>query len=246
MWILFPLMFLTGFVDSIAGGGGLISLSSLLAVGVPAHLALGTNKFSAFLGTGLAAFYFARKGYVKWRSALLAFLGALAGSAAGARLALLLNERILTWMLVVIIPLTALFILTHKEFGAVERESTPWRTAAYSVLVGLGCGAYDGFFGPGTGIFLILAFTFILGFNLLTACGNAKVVNFASNIAAAATFMSSGNVDYALGIPCALCVIFGNIVGARTAVKNGAKIVRPMMLFVITLLLAKIVWDMLH
>lgn len=246
MWILFPLMFLTGFVDSIAGGGGLISLSSLLAVGVPAHLALGTNKFSAFLGTGLAAFYFARKGYVKWDSAFLSFLGALAGSAAGARLALLLNERILTWMLVVIIPLAAIFIMTNREFGAAEKELSRRKTIVYSLLVGLGCGAYDGFFGPGTGIFLILAFTFILGFNLLTACGNAKMVNFGSNIAAAATFMSSGNVDYSLGIPCALCVILGNLLGARAAVRNGAKIVRPMMLFVITLLLAKIVWDMLR
>ncbi len=244
MWLIFVLLFLTGFIDSIAGGGGLISLPSFLALGVPAHVALGTNKFSAFLGTGLSATYFARKGHVHWGSAIYALAGALAGSAVGARLALYLDERFLTYLLIVAIPAAALFILLRKDFGARERHLPPGRLAACSLAVGFGIGMYDGFFGPGTGTFLILAFTVVLGFGLLTACGNTKVVNFASNIAAVATFMASGDIDYGLGIPCALSAILGNFVGTRLAIKNGARIVRPVMLCVIALLLAKIVWDL--
>lgn len=244
MWILYFMLFLTGFVDSIAGGGGLISLSSFLAAGVPAHLALGTNKFSNFLGTGLSAAYFARRGYVRWAPALYAFVGALVGSATGARLALYLDERLLAYMLVVAIPTVALFLLFRKDFGVAGKELPPLRLNLYSLAAGFVIGGYDGFFGPGTGTFLIMAFTAVLGLGLLTACGNAKVVNFASNIAAVATFMASGDVNYRLGIPCAVCAILGNFVGTRLAINNGAKIVRPMMLFVITLLLCKIIWDL--
>lgn len=244
MWIIYPLIFLTGFVDSIAGGGGLISLPSFIAIGVPAHIALGTNKFSAFLGTGLSAAYFARKGCVKWGPALYSFVGALLGSAAGARLALLVDERMLTYFLIAVIPLVGAFLLFKKDFGVHERTLPRLRLNVYSLLAGFAIGGYDGFFGPGTGTFLILVFTVFLGFDMLTACGNTKVVNFASNIAAVFMFMRSGHVDYRLGVPCALCAILGNYLGARLTIKNGPKIVRPMMIFVIILLLAKIVWDL--
>jgi uncharacterized membrane protein YfcA len=114
------------------------------------------------------------------------------------------------------------------------------------LAVGVGIGGYDGFFGPGTGTFLIIAFTVFLGFDMLTACGNTKMVNFASNVAAAAAFIHSGHVDFSLAIPCALCALAGNFVGTRLAIRNGAKIVRPMMLFVIALLLAKIAFDLVR
>lgn len=244
MWIIYPLMFFTGFVDSIAGGGGLISLPSLLAVGVPAHLALGTNKFSAFLGTGLSAAYFARKGHVQWAAAAYSFVGALVGSATGARLALLVDERMLSWFMIIVIPLAALLIIFKKDMGSEERTLSPLRTAVLGLFAGFVIGCYDGFIGPGTGTMLILAFTAIMGMGLLTACGNAKIVNFASNFAAVLTFMHSGDVDYSLGIPCAACAILGNFVGARLAIRNGSKIVRPMMLFVVALLLIKVAWDL--
>lgn len=243
MWAIYPLLFLAGFVDSIAGGGGLISLSSYLAVGVPPHLALGTNKFSAFLGTGLSAAYFAKRGHVEWRSAACAFAGALIGAAAGAKIALFVNEETLAAVLLVLISAVAVFLIFKRDLGSVENPPAGWRYAVYAFLVGLGIGAYDGFFGPGTGIFLIMAFTVVMGNVLLTACGNTKVVNFASNIAAVGTFMASGAIDYRLGIPCALCSILGNFVGTRLAIKNGVRIVRPMMLVMVTLLLVKLVVD---
>lgn len=246
MWALYPLLFLAGFVDSIAGGGGLISLSAYLALGVPPHLALGTNKFSAFLGTGLSAAYFARKGHVKWDAALYSFLGAIVGSVIGAKLVLMVDEKTLAWVLLTIIPAVAVFLVAKRDLGSVEKHLERNRYILLAILCGLVIGAYDGFFGPGTGTFLIMAFTLVMGFNLLTACGNTKVVNFASNIAAVGAFMVAGSIDYRLGIPCAACSILGNLIGTRLAIKNGVAIIRPMMIVVIVLLLTKIGWDLVH
>lgn len=240
-WILFPLLFLAGLVDAVAGGGGLISLSAFLAVGTPTHLALGTNKFSAFLGTGLSAALFARRGYVKWELAACSVVGALAGSAAGTRLALMVDETVLAWVLITVIPAAAAFIFLKKDLGAAEKTMPPWRAGTYAALIGLAVGAYDGFVGPGTGTFLIVAFTTVLGLDLLSSCGNAKIVNFASNVAAMATFMISGRIDYVLGVPCAACAILGNYVGARLAMRKGIRIVRPVMLAVVGMLLVKTV-----
>lgn len=245
MWFIYPLVFLAGFVDSIAGGGGLISLTSYVAVGLPAHIALGTNKLSSVVGTGIAMVRFAKNGHVRWAAAGCSFAGALAGSAIGARLALGMDERVLTWLLVGIVPAVALFLLFKKDFGVLEKELPAGKTALYSVLTGFVIGGYDGFFGPGTGTFLIMAFTTVLGFQLLTACGNAKVVNFASNLAAVGTFIANGTVNYRIGIPCAVCSIVGSFIGSGLAMKKGVKIVRPMMLVVIALLLIKIAWDLL-
>ncbi|GHU83479.1 UPF0721 transmembrane protein [Clostridia bacterium] len=243
-WILFPLIFLSGFMDSIAGGGGIISLTSYLAVGLPPHLALGTNKTSAFLGTGISMARFARKGHIRWDSAIVAFLGALAGSAAGARLALLVPERALVYIMLPVLPVIAALVLRRKGFTPRTVALPRKGMLAYSLVIGVLLGGYDGFFGPGTGTFLILAFTAMLGFDVLTACGNAKAVNFASNIAAAVTFILNGQVNYALGVPAALCAIAGHYVGSGLAMKKGIRIVRPMIVVVIALLMAKIIWDL--
>ncbi len=244
MWVLYPLIFLSGFVDAIAGGGGIISLSSYLAVGLPAHLALGTNKFSAVIGTGISTARFAKRGHIRWDAAAISFVGALGGSAIGANLALIVPERTLVYIMLVVLPIIAVLVLRGKGFRPREVELPRSRVLALALVIGVGLGAYDGFFGPGTGTFLIMAFTAILGFDVLTACGNAKAVNFASNLAAAATFVIRGEVAYALGIPCALCAILGQYIGSGLALKKGVKIVRPMILVVIALLMAKIIWDL--
>ena len=245
MWMIFPLVFLAGFVDSIAGGGGLISLPAYMAVGLPAHMALGTNKFSSVVGTGISTVRFVRNGFIQWDAAIYSFIGALLGSTAGSRIAVYVDERILTYFILAAVPFIALFLILKKDFGASDKSLPPARMAVYAALVGLVVGAYDGFFGPGTGTFLILAFTAQLGLEMLTACGNAKAVNLASNIAAALTFILSGNVNFRIGIPCALCGVLGNYIGSGLAIKNGTKLVRPMMLAVIALLLIKILWDLL-
>ena len=245
MWILYPLLFLSGFVDAIAGGGSIISLTAYLAAGLPSHLALGTNKFSAVLGTSISMARFARNGLIKWSVAGVAFAGALLGSALGANLALYIPERILVYIMLIVLPIIAVMVLRGDGFKQREVKLPRGRLFSYAFLVGFAIGGYDGFFGPGAGTFMIIAFTGILGFDILTACGSAKFVCVASNIAAVITFLANGQVDYLYGIPCAVCSVLGQYIGTGLAMKKGIKIVRPMVLVVIVLLMAKIVWDLI-
>lgn len=244
MWIVFPLVFFAGFVDSIAGGGGLISLTAYRAVGLPAHMAAGTNKFSSSVGTAISAGRFVKSGHIHWPTAIASAIAALFGSAGGAQLALYLDERILAYIMTGITPLVAVFLIFNKDFTEKEKEVPHTIMMVGAGLIGLVMGAYDGFFGPGTGTFLIIAFTAVLGMPLLTAAGNTKIVNLSSNIAALVTYIINGNVIYKIAIPAAACSILGNYLGAGFAMKKGAKAVRPMMIFVIILLLAKVIWDL--
>ncbi len=244
LFIICPLVFLAGFVDAVAGGGGLISLPAYLVAGLPIHLAYGTNKFAMLLGTSMSTAKYLHSGHVRLRPALVAAAGALAGSWAGAQLALMLDERYLRYCLMVILPLAAVFLLFNRNFGSTpRRQPAPARLYPLCLLCGVVIGAYDGFFGPGTGTFLILAFTF-LGFDLITASGNAKVVNLASNLAAVVAFGSGGSVLLWVGIPAALCAIAGGYLGARMAINRGAAFIRPVVGAVVTLLLARILWDL--
>ncbi|MEG2038783.1 MAG: TSUP family transporter [Oscillospiraceae bacterium] len=240
MWIIYPIIFIAGFVDAIAGGGGLISLSGYYAIGLPPHIALATNKFSSTAGTVVSAGRYISSGHIKWKSAAVAAIGAIIGSALGARLALMLDERYLKGLMIILVPLVALFVLFKKDFGITTKKLSSKKVIAYSILTGLALGAYDGFFGPGTGTFLTIIFTAVIGFDVVTACGNTKVVNLASNLAAVITFMIYGDINYKIGIPAAICGILGNYLGAGIAIKKGVKIVRPMMLIVVALLLIKV------
>jgi len=241
------LTFIAGFVDSIAGGGGLISLPSYLLVGLSPHTALGTNKFSSTIGTFTATVRFIKNRQIHLRTAVTAALAALAGSFCGARLALAFDEKFLKWMLVVLLPFIALFILTRKNFGEENRVSSisARKQVALAATIGFVIGAYDGFFGPGTGSFLILGFTGILGLDLATAAGNTKIVNLASNVAAIITFLFGRAVVFALGVPAAVGGILGNWLGSGLAIKNGARVIKPMFVAVLTLLFGKVLWDLL-
>ena len=245
--IICPLTFLAGFIDSIAGGGGLISLPSYLFIGLPAHAALGTNKFSSSVGTLVAALRYAKNKRIHYRSALTAAASALPGSFAGAQLALALDEKFLKIFLVAALPAIAIFVLTRPKFGGEDRSSrlSAGRIAVLSLASGFLIGMYDGFFGPGTGTFLVLVFTGILGFDITTASGNTKVVNLASNIAALAAFVSGGTVVFAVGIPAALSGVIGNWLGSGLAVKNGERVIRPVFFIALLLLFGKIVWELI-
>ena len=243
-WVIYPLIFLSGFVDSIAGGGGLISLSSYAAIGLPVHIALGTNKFSSIFGTAVSTIRFAAKGHIHWLAGAFSVAGALSGSALGARLALSVDERAMKILLLVAVPVVAVFLFLKKDFGEQEKTLSKRKAAAVAFAVSVAIGAYDGFFGPGAGTFMIMAFSQVLGLSLLKACGNAKLVNFSSNLAAVVTFIINGNVRYDLAVPCALCGIVGSYVGAGLAMKKGLRIVRPLMLVMIAGLMIKIILDM--
>lgn len=245
LFIVCPLLFLAGFADSIAGGGGVISVPAGLLAGIPIHIVYGTNKFAMSLCTLTTVVQYGRSGNINWRTALFAALGSLAGANLGARLALYLDERFLNYCLMVLLPVVALFLALNKGFG---REPKPRdfgraKEAILAILVGLTVGAYDGFFGPGAGTFYIILFCSVLGTDLLHANGTAKVVNLASNIGALVAFLLSGKVWFALGIPMALCAMTGGFLGSRLAIKNGARFIRPVMAVMIVLLLVKTVTD---
>lgn len=242
--VLFFCVFLAAFVDSIAGGGGLISLPAYYAVGIPPHVALGTNKFSATIGTLFASVRFIKNKSVEWKAALVAGVCALAGSAWGANMALLVSERYLQLVLLVLVPILAVFVMAKKDMGEHKEEMTGKKLLLVSVLCGLLVGAYDGFFGPAAGTFYTLAFASIVGMTMTKACGTTKIVNLCSGMAALVTFIINGKIDYSLAIPCTILAIAGNWLGSGLAIKNGAKLVRPVMVAAMVLLLLKIGSDL--
>ncbi len=244
--IVCPLVFLAGLVDAVAGGGGLIALPAYLVAGLPPHFASATNKCSSVFGTTVSTLRFLKEGRVHPTAAMVSAVTALAGSALGTRLNLLLSEKALHYVLIILLPVIAVFLLLHRDFGLESKVEglPPKKVAVLSGVIGLVLGAYDGFFGPGAGTFIILAFTALCGFDLVTASGNAKVVNLCSNIAAFVTFAFAGKILWALGLPAACCSIAGHYVGSSLALKDGAKIIRPMFFVVLTLLLVRVGWDL--
>ena len=241
-----PLVFLAGFVDAVAGGGGLISLPAYYMAGLPPHLALGTNKLSSSAGTVFSTAAYLREGYVYKPLIPVSVAGALLGSWIGARCALLMDEQILRWVMLFVIPALALITILKKDLLTPGERNMPHvREQLITAVITLTIGWYDGFFGPGTGTFLMLAFVCILRLDAVTACGNTKLVNLCSNLAAVAAFITGGSIIYALALPCAVFSVLGHAIGAKITIKNGAKIIRPVMLAVVAVLMVTIIKDIL-
>ena len=240
--IVCPLVFLAGFVDSIAGGGGLISFPAYLLAGVPVHVILGTSKLSAFPGAIVAAARFAKSGLVQWKLALPCGLIAALGAFAGARIALGVDEAVIRSLMVVVLPVVAFYVLRSKpDPGEEERAELPFEKLLIpSLAASFVIGAYDGFYGPGTGTFLILVFAGPLKMHMKHSAGISKVVNLAADIGALLTFTASGKVNVALGVAAALFCMAGSYFGSGLVVNNGQKIVRPVILTVLVLLFVKI------
>ncbi len=247
--VVLPLIFLGGFVDSVAGGGGLITLPAYLMAGIPPHFAMGTNKVVNGFGTALASFKYFRGGKIRLRPALIAGIGALAGAAVGTKIALLIPEDILKVLMLVALPCAAVLLMLKKDFGkesdAPAREYAPREEAVRAALIGLGLGCYDGLIGPGTGTFMIMAFTMALSMDLLTSSGCAKVANLASNIASAVLFIFNGKVLWLLAVPAAVCNMLGAYCGARYAMRGGSTKVRGMIFVVLGLLFVKMLYELL-
>lgn len=243
--IVCPLVFLAQLVDSIAGGGGLISLTAYLLGGLPAHVAIGTNKLSAAIGTAIATGRFAKSGYIKLKLAAPAVAGALAGSAIGAQLALLTPDGIFQWIMVVALPLTAFFVLRKRSLQVEPDVQIPMTKQLVIIAVAsFGIGMYDGFYGPGTGTFMLIAFTAAAKLPLREAAGEVKAANLASNVAALVTFAASGVVWWELGLIASVFSIAGGYIGAGMVMKDGDKIVRPIIIVVLCLLLIKVIYDL--
>ena len=238
--IVCPLVLLAGFVDSVAGGGGVISLPAYLLAGLPPKLAMGTNKLANGCGTATSVFKYAKSGKIAWDCALPAAVGCLLGAAGGSSLAVRLPDNVLQIIILAALPLAALIlVLVRHRTDADEKHLPRLQTILYSLMIGLVLGVYDGLIGPGTGTFFTIAFSVVLGFGLLKSSGCARTANLASNIASLIVFLIDGNVLFSVGIPAICCSMLGNYLGARYAIKGGSKKIRLVMFFVLGLLFLK-------
>ena len=244
--ILCPLIFLAAFIDSIAGGGGLITLPAYLFVGIPVHTASGTNKFASSIGTSVAVINYVKGGFVDINAALSGSAGALFGAWIGTNLALSLSPRSLQICLMVIIPLVGIFVFFRRGKENQEPKKPlelKWKLIL-SFLIGLIFGCYDGFFGPGTGMFMTIALTAIIRLELTKSVGTAKVMNFSSNFISMITWFINGKILFPIAIPCMVCSVAGGYIGSRMAMKSGIKIIRPVLALVAFLLFVKILFDL--
>lgn len=240
--VLFATGLVAGFVDTLAGGGGLLTLPVLLNFCPDPKLALGTNKLQGSFGSTSATVHFARAGALTardcFRAVLLAFLGALAGSF----LVQQFDSHLLKQVVPVLLLAVAVFVWLRPQLGEKDIHPRVSRTQ-FDLIFALGIGFYDGFLGPGTGTFLALAFTLGLGFNLAKATAHAKALNCASNLAALLVFLIGRNVWFAAGLVMGCGQSLGARLASHMVLTRGTKFIRPVFLTMVVLITLKVVWD---
>ncbi|MCP4116652.1 MAG: TSUP family transporter [Desulfobacteraceae bacterium] len=239
--LLFGTGFSAGFVDSIAGGGGLIALPVLLSTGISPQMALGTNKLQGSFGTLSATCNYIRKGELKlnetWTGALFTMIGAMTGAWAIQHLDAGFLNRIIPFLLVAVF----LYTLFSRNLGtSTTRPKLPRNL--FFMIFGLGLGFYDGFFGPGTGSFWTAAFIAVMGFTMTRAAGFTRIMNFVSNIVALTMFIIGDNVLYSVGLCMALGQVLGARMGSSLAIQKGAGFIRPIFLTVVFLTIVRLVY----
>jgi len=245
-WWWWPALFGTGlvagFVDAIAGGGGLITVPVLLATGMPPQDALGTNKFQSSCGTSLATWQYARHGLLRWPELWRGVLATLVGAALGAWAVTRVSADFLKPAIPVLLAGIAVYLWVRPDLG---REARPARMPAsrFALLFGLAIGFYDGFFGPGTGSFWMVACVLALGLDLLRATAYTKAMNLASNLAALAVFIAADHVRFSVGLTMAAGQLAGGHLGARAAIRGGSRFIRPLFLAMVIALAAKLLWE---
>lgn len=221
----------------------MISLPTYLLVGLPAHLALGTNKMGSMFGTAMATWRFSRNGFINWKKCIFFIAAALLGSVSGSNLALHVREGVVEKMLLIVLPIVAFYVFRNRDMGDDSKAGTlPERTSfIIALLTSLVVGVWDGFYGPGTGTFLILLLTGAAKMTMKEAAGTTKAINLSSNCAAFVTFLINGKVLILLGLTAALFSIAGNYIGSGMVMHDSRKIVRPVILLVLIVLFVKIV-----
>lgn len=246
MGLLLAAAFCGGTIDAIAGGGGLLTVPALLAVGLPPHDVLGTNKGQSMFGSFAALLRYRHARLVDLGSARFTFPLGFAGALAGTALALLLQPAVLRPIVLVLLILAGIFVIFARPGGGEEKARAARRHVVFWIaLAALLIGVYDGFFGPGTGTFLIVAFVGFGGLSLARASADAKVVNFASNLAAAILFASHGVVHWAIALPMAAAQLVGGSLGAHLVVRRGDRLIRAVVFVVVLALVAKVARDMM-
>lgn len=240
---LFSVALTAGFVDAIAGGGGLITVPALLAAGLPPAQALATNKLQSTGGSLSASIYFISRGLVNLRELKLAIALTFFGSALGTVLVQLVSANVLQQL----IPFLMVVIAAYFMFSPTQRNDKDTRQrislSLFSCSVAMLIGFYDGFFGPGTGSFFAIAFVTLLGYSLTKATAHTKVLNCTSNIASLLLFIIGGKVVWTAGLLMLLGQFLGARLGARVVTRSGHKVIRPMIVLVSLVMTAKLLWD---
>lgn len=244
--ILFVGVFFAGLVDSIAGGGGLITLPLYISLGVPDHLILGTNKTVSTIGTSTAVLRFIKNKAIAWREGLIAISFSLCGSVLGAKSSHLLSSEYMSYLLVFILPII-LFLNKGTDFsveqtkGALELPQIIIRSS----LIGFVIGFYDGFFGPGTGTFLLIALFLGLRLNVKSASATSRLINFSSNMASFIYFFINGKVVWEIAIVAIFASILGNWVGSGLVLSKAKEIIKPIFNGVVLLLFGKCLYTVI-
>jgi uncharacterized protein len=238
---LFVASFAAGFVDSIAGGGGLITVPMLLSAGLTPAEALGTNKLQAVFGSGSATWHFAQGGFLEWRQVRLGMGLACAAAALGAAVVQRIRAEILRRFIPVLLIGIGLYVLLQPRFGQEKRPARlpPW---FFTLVFGLGLGFYDGFFGPGTGSFWALACVALMGLELTRATAYSKAMNFASNAGALVVFLAGGQVWFGVGLLMGVGQWAGARLGSRLVIKRGVRFIRPVFITVVLLLALRLLF----
>lgn len=240
--LLFIAAFLAGFIDSIAGGGGMITIPALLIAGFSPLEMLGTNKLQSLFGAGSATLAYARGGHVALKEQLPMALMSAIGAAAGAVITTFIPGDILRSALPVLLIAIALYFALKPNIGDVDRHRRITSFVFGATVVPL-IGFYDGIFGPGTGSFFMLAFVMLAGFGLLKATAHTKMLNFASNIGAFAVFAISGVINWKAGVVMGIGQFLGAQAGSHLAMKSGARIIRPLLVVTCIALAIKLLAD---
>ncbi|MFD1676892.1 sulfite exporter TauE/SafE family protein [Alicyclobacillus fodiniaquatilis] len=245
-WIILAICgFLSGFIDSTVGGGGLVSLPALLLVGLPPAAALGTNKLAGTLSALTSTLSYLRSGKVTYRLIAPAFPLGVIGAVVGAIVVHHLPSTFLRPLVLGLLVVVAGYTLWNKKLGLnTERPDLTSRTFIWTCLAALVVGFYDGFFGPGTGSFLMMIFV-LLGFNFVNASGNARTLNFASNLGALTAFLFLRAVHYEDGLVLGACMVIGALVGSQFAIRKGARYVRPIFILVTCVVIVQQIYTLL-
>lgn len=220
--------FIAAFVDSIAGGGGLISIPAFLIIGAPVYYTLGTNKFSASCGSLISSFGFFKSGKLNLKMLKILAPFTLAGAVLGVNTALRINEKFLNTLVLILILFVGIYTVFSKTMGQQDNfKGLGKKNLFLGILLAFSLGFYDGFFGPGTGSFLIFGLISIFGFDFVCASGNAKVLNLVSNVTSLVLFAINGRIYYIIGIPMAIFMILGARLGTKLALNKGTKLIKP-------------------
>ena len=222
-----PLVFLGGFVDAVGGGGALIAVPAYLLAGIPPHMAIGTNKLSSCMGKAASIFKLARSGFVDWKLAPLPVLVSFVGSYAGASIALNLPPEVFEIILLVLLPIVAAIVLRKRKHNSEHIDMPYAKRVGILSSCAFMCNAYDGFYGPGSGTFLLVSFSTLGGLDVREASGQTKVVNIAGAGAALVTFALAGQVDWHLGLIAGLFGIAGIIWVQRSLSKTALQSFGP-------------------